>query len=78
MSWFSKDADQTYLALGGLFIACVIVVGLMWLHNAEGDLLSPEHIMALIGMPLTILSYAVGKKVGEMTANGNNKKGDES
>ena len=67
MSWFSKEADMTYLAIGGLIIAGIVVIGLMILHNldTEKDLLSPEHIMAIIGLPTVILSYAVGKKHGE-------------
>ena len=76
MSWFSKEADQTYLALGGLIIAVVVIVGMMILHNLdqEKDLLSPEHIMAIIGLPGLILSYAVGNKHGKETARNNDNK----
>ena len=79
MSIFSREADMTYLAWGGLLIALVVVIGLMILHNAdtEKDLLSPEHIMAIIGLPTVILSYAVGKKVGEATANGKKENTDD-
>ena len=43
MAWYSKEADKTYIAWGGLIIALFVVVGLMVLHNAdkEKDLLSP-------------------------------------
>ena len=67
MDWFSKDADKTYIAWGGLVIALVVLIGLMMLHNAdaEKDLLSPEHIMGMIAMPTTILAYVVGHKDGQ-------------
>lgn len=67
MRWYSKDADKTYLALGGLVIAVIVVIGLMVLHSRDlqNDLLSPEHIMAIIGLPTVILSYAVGHKHGQ-------------
>ena len=47
------------MAWGGLLIGIIVIVGLMYLHNldTEKDLLSAEHIMAMIGVPLTILSY---------------------
>ena len=66
MAWYSKEADKTYVAIGGLIIGLVIVVGLMILHNADKqkDLLSPEHIMGMITLPTIILSYAVGHKHG--------------
>ena len=66
MSWFSKEADKTYIAIGGLIIGLIVVVGLFVLHNADKqkDLLSGEHIMAIIGMPTLILTYAVGHKHG--------------
>ena len=77
MSVFSKEADMTYMAWGGIAIAIIVIVGLMYLHNSdtEKDLLSPEHIMALIGVPLTILSYVAGKKHGESTSNNGNGNG---
>ena len=67
MDWFSKEADKTYIAVGGLIVAIVVLVGLMMLHNAdaEKDLLSPEHIMGMIAMPTVILAYAVGHKDGQ-------------
>lgn len=66
MSWYSQDADKTYVAIGGLIIGLVVVIGLMILHNADDkkDLLSPEHIMGMITLPTIILSYAVGHKHG--------------
>ena len=66
MDWFSKEADKTYIAWGGLLIGIIVVLGLFLLHSAdaEGDLLSGEHIMAIIGMPTLILTYAVGHKDG--------------
>lgn len=72
MNFFSKDADHTYLALGGLVVAALVVVGLMLLHHMDDgrDLLSAEHIMAIISLPTVILSYAVGKNQGE---NGNGR-----
>ena len=78
MSWYSKEADKTYIAWGGLIIALFVVVGLMVLHNAdkEKDLLSPEHIMGMIAMPTVILSYAVGHKDGRNSVEKENK-GDE-
>ena len=77
MNWYSKEADKTYIALGGLIIGLIVVVGLFILHNADDqkDLLSGEHIMAIIGMPTLILTYAVGHKHGqESKENGNTKK----
>ena len=78
MSVFSKEADMTYMAWGGLLIGIIVIVGLMYLHNldTEKDLLSAEHIMAMIGVPLTILSYVAGKKHGESTSN--NDKNDKT
>ena len=28
MNWYSKEADKTYIALGGLIIGLIVVVGL--------------------------------------------------
>lgn len=76
MNWFSQEADKTYIAIGGLVIGIIVVVGLMLLHHADTqkDLLSGEHIMAIIGMPSLILTYAVGHKHGQASANHKSKK----
>ena len=80
MAWYSKEADKTYIALGGLIIGVIVVVGLFILHSrdAQKDLLSGEHIMAIIGMPTLILTYAVGHKHGQESKenNDNKNKGD--
>ena len=75
MAWYSKEADKTYIAIGGLIVAVIVLVGLMMLHNAdkEKDLLSPEHIMGMIAMPTVILAYAVGHKDGQNSVNGRTK-----
>ena len=66
MNWISPEADKTYIAIGGILIAIIVLIGLMMLHNAdkEKDLLSPEHIMGMIAMPTVVLAYAVGHKDG--------------
>ena len=78
MTWYSQDADKTYVALGGLIIGVIVVIGLMVLHNAdkEKDLLSPEHIMGMITLPTIILSYAVGHKHGQESKANEKNKGD--
>lgn len=78
MNWFSQEADKTYIAWGGLIIGLIVVVGLFILHNADDqkDLLSGEHIMAIIGMPTLILTYAVGHKHGQESKENGNTKGD--
>ena len=67
MDWFSPDADKTYIAWGGIAIGIIVVIGLMILHSGdkEKDLLSGEHIMAMIAMPSLMLTYAVGHKAGQ-------------
>ena len=79
MNWFSAEADKTYIALGGIVIGIIVVVGLMILHNndAQKDLLSGEHIMAIIGMPSLMLTYAVGHKHGQASKENEYNKKDK-
>ena len=79
MSWFSSEADKTYIAIGGIVIAVFVVVGLFILHNADTqkDLLSGEHIMAIIGMPTLMLTYAVGHKDGRNSKENEYKEKDK-
>ena len=75
MRWFSKEADNTYLILGGIALAVVVIIGLFVLHamNAEKSLLSPEIVMAIVGIPAAMFSYAMGKRSGEQNENGKSK-----
>lgn len=75
MNWFSPEADKTYIAVGGIIIAIIVLVGLMILHNIdrEQDLLSPEHIMGMIAMPTVVLAYAVGHKNGRNSVDDKHK-----
>ena len=70
--WYDKEADDTYLIIGGAVLFLIISIGLFILHGIhDGDLLSPEIIMALVTSPITVISYGVGKKHGMQAHNGN-------
>ena len=79
MRWFSKEADNTYLILGGITLGVLIVVGLFTLHamSPAETMLSPEIIMAIVGIPAVMFSYAMGKRQGESNGNGNKTKDKE-
>ena len=70
----NRELDTTLLTLTGGFIAILVVVGCFVMHylNPENSLLSPEIMMALIMLPSTLISYAMGKQKGmDQTQNGN-------
>ena len=71
----NKELDSTLLILIGGFIAILVVVGCFVMHflNSENSLLSPEIMMALIMLPSTLISYAMGKQRGmdQASQNGN-------
>ena len=64
--WTNREFDTTLLIGIGGFLAVLVVVGIFLIHllSPEKSLLSPEILMALITMPNTIISYAVGKQRG--------------
>lgn len=65
--WSNREFDTTALIFIGGFLAFLIVVGIFAVHilsGAEKSLLSPEILMAMINMPITVMSYAVGKQTG--------------
>ena len=66
----NSELDSTLLIIGGWFIAVLVVVGIFTIHimNPEGSLLSPEILMALIMLPGTLISFAMGKKSGRAEA----------
>ena len=68
--WSNREFDTTLLIFIGGFIAILVVVGCFLLHflSEDNSLLSPEILMALIMMPSTIISYAMGKRSGEQTS----------
>ena len=71
----NAELDSTLLVFGGLVIALVVVCLTFALHfvSPANTLLSPEILMALIMLPTTIISFAMGKKSGRaevMTTNG--------
>ena len=64
--WTNREFDTTLLIWIGGVLAVLVVVGIFLVHLFAEDksLLSPEILMALITMPNTIFSYAVGKQRG--------------
>ena len=62
----NSELDTTLLVMGGLIIAALVVCGTFALHfvSPANTLLSPEILMALIMLPSTIISFAMGKKSG--------------
>ena len=64
--WTNREFDTTLLIWIGGVLAVLVVVGIFLIHLFAEDksLLSPEIVMALITMPNTIFSYAVGKQRG--------------
>ena len=66
----NAELDSTLLVMGGLFIAILVVVCIFALHfkDTTNTLLSPEILMALIMMPSTLISFAMGKKSGRAEA----------
>ena len=66
----NAELDSTLLVMGGLFIAILVVVCIFSLHfkDTTNTLLSPEILMALIMMPSTLISFAMGKKSGRAEA----------
>ena len=75
-SWKDRDADNTYLIVGGLILAHIIVsciFAIIFLDDDEAGIISAELMMAIINLPVTIISFAVGKKVGQMQNDRNDK-----
>ena len=78
--WTNREFDTTLLIWIGGVLALLVVVGIFLVHLFAEDksLLSPEILMALITMPNTIFSYAVGKQKGlemaQMKQNGRHPK----
>ena len=74
-SWTDKDADNTYLIMGGLLLAHIIVCcifAVIFVDSDETQLISPEIMMAIVNLPIAIISFAAGKKLGAMqSGNGN-------
>ena len=78
-SWKDKDADNTYLIVGGLILAHVIVsciFAIIFLDDDESNIISAELMMAIINLPITIISFAVGKKLGQIQQSEREDKGD--
>ena len=71
----NTELDSTLLVIFGSILAFVVVTGIFAIHilNPEDTLLSPEILMALIMLPSTLISFAMGKKSGmrEAMTNGN-------
>ena len=63
MSWYSKEADNTYIIFGGILIALLVIFGLIFVRN---DILSEGIAMAFVAMPVQFISFAIGKKVGQL------------
>ena len=70
----NAELDSTLLVIFGSILAFIVVVGIFVIHilNPTDTLLSPEIVMALIMLPSTIISFAMGKKSGraEVMTNG--------
>lgn len=66
----NAELDSTLLVLFGSVLAFLVVAGIFTIHilNPEDTLLSPEILMALIMMPSTLISFAMGKKSGRAEA----------
>lgn len=71
----NAELDSTLLVILGGVLAFVVVIGIFAIHiiNPTDTLLSPEILMALIMLPSTLISFAMGKKSGirETMTNGN-------
>lgn len=71
--WSNTEVDTTILVVGGLILAHIVVIGLLVLHiqsDDETELLSPEMLMAILNLPISIIAYGVGKRSGENGKNG--------
>lgn len=66
-SRWSDDFDRSIIAIFGGCLGIIVVIGLFILHEIDdqNDLLSPEHIMAIIGIPGLFVMYALGHKNGQ-------------
>lgn len=64
----NRDLDTTLMAIAALILGVIVPIGLFILHflTPERSLLSPEIVMALIGLPGIFASYALGKKVAQI------------
>lgn len=68
MEWFGEDFDKSLLVVGAIFITSLLIFKVLGLHDDDGNsIVSPELIMALIQIPNTMISVAVGKKWGEVS-----------
>lgn len=79
----NQELDSTLLVIFGSILAFTVVIGIFALHfvSPEDTLLSPEILMALIMLPSTIISFAMGKKSGRaeaMTTNGTTPQNKEN
>ena len=77
---WSDDFDRSVIAISAGVLGFVVVVGLLILHaiDAQNDLLSPEHIMAMIALPGGFVMYALGHKNGQAIERRKNEDSDET
>jgi len=62
----NAELDSTLLVIFGSVLAFLVVVGIFTIHilSPTDSLLSPEILMALIMLPSTLISFAMGKRLG--------------
>lgn len=66
----NAELDSTLLVIFGSILSFIVVLGIFTIHilSPADSLLSPEILMALIMLPSTIISFAMGKKSGRAEA----------